>query len=324
MKMKHISTNLCKIALAMGLALLVAVPARAWEKGDVNGDGVVNVSDVAMLVNTIINPSKAYPQVVIDIMDDMATVSTGVFTMGATWEQGKNYYANERPLHDVTLSAFSISKHEITQDVFQRFFAYNPSQFKGDNLPVENVSWNECKAFVDSLKALTGVDFRLPTESQWEFAARGGYMSEAYMYAAGDEIGSAAWYAGNSANTTHQVGTLAANEAGLYDMSGNVREWVYDNYGTYPDSAQTDPVGPVQGTQRVVRGGGWSSVAKDCRVSTRTSVSPDEKASDLGFRIVIGNEPETHGSLFRACDMNGDGNVNTSDITLLIKEIIGQ
>ena len=162
----------------------------------------------------------------------------------------------------------------------------NPSNWKGDNLPVEKVSWNDCQEFIKKLNALTGREFRLPTEAEWEYAARGGNKSKGYKYSGSNTIGYVAWYTNNSSNKPHEVKGKRANELGLYDMSGNVWEWCGDRYGSYSGSSQTDPAGPSSGSFRVLRGGFWYSNARYCRVSYRSNCHPDYHYNYLGLRLV--------------------------------------
>ena len=161
----------------------------------------------------------------------------------------------------------------------------NPSNHKGDNLPVENVSWNDCQVFIQKLNQLTGKQFRLPTEAEWEYAARGGRKSRGYKYAGSNDIGSVAWYWDNSGNGTHPVATKQANELGVYDMSGNVWEWCSDWYGDYQSSSQSDPQGPSSGFCRVIRGGSCYINARDCRVSIRLGNTPGRRFNYLGLRL---------------------------------------
>lgn len=219
---------------------------------------------------------------------NMVKVAGGTFQMGATSEQGSDYYSNERPVHQVTLSDYYIGETEVTQELWQAVMGTNPSYFSGSNqLPVECVSWNDCQEFIKKLNSLTGEQFRLPTEAEWEFAARGGTASKGYKYSGSDTIGDVAWYDGNSNSKTHEVGTKTPNELGLFDMSGNVWEWCQDWYGSYGSAAQTNPTGPSSGSYRVDRGGGWHSVARYCRVSHRVGNSPSNWGDVLGLRLAL-------------------------------------
>lgn len=215
----------------------------------------------------------------------MVAVEGGTFTMGATSEQGSDARDKEKPAHKVTLSDYYIGQTEVTQALWEAVMGSNPSNHKGDNLPVENVSWNDCQAFIQKLNQLTGKQFRLPTEAEWEYAARGGRKSRGYKYAGGNNIDSVAWCDGNSGNETHPVATKQANELGIYDMSGNVLEWCSDWCGDYTSSSQSDPQGPSSGLYRVIRGGCYYNFARNCRVSYRISNTLDYRSGYLGLRL---------------------------------------
>ena len=221
-----------------------------------------------------------------DIMRNMVYVEGGTFTMGATSEQ-QNPYDGEKPTHRVSLSSFYIGKYEVTQSLWKAVMGSNPSNRKGDNLPVENVSWNDCQTFLRKLNAMTGKNFRLPTEAEWEFAARGGNRSRGYQYSGSNVISDVAWYDDNSGSKTHNVGTKAPNELGIYDMSGNVWEWCQDWNGSYSSSAQTNPKGPSSGSYRVGRGGSSFNGAGYCRVASRNCGTPGDRAGDLGLRLAL-------------------------------------
>ena len=162
----------------------------------------------------------------------------------------------------------------------------NPSSFTGDNNPVERVSWNEAQEFCQKLSTLIGKKYRLPTEAEWEYAARGGNKSKGYKYSGSNTIGDVAWYTSNSGRKTHPVGQKQPNELGIYDMSGNVWEWCYDWKGSYSSSPQTNPTGPTSGSTRVFRGGSWEYTAKICRVAYRDGNFPGIRGSYLGLRVV--------------------------------------
>ncbi len=230
----------------------------------------------------------ADPKRIIDnLVNNMVYVSGGTFIMGATSEQGSDAWGDERPLHFVTLSSYCIGKYEVTQAEWKAVMGINPSSFKGANLPVDNVSWNDCQEFIRKLNSLTGKNFRLPTEAEWEFAARGGNNSCGYKYSGSNDIDSVAWYDGNSGRKMHPVGQKSPNELGIYDMSGNVYEWCQDRYGIYSSSYQTNPTGSVSGSYRVNRGGCWYGNVNSCRVSNRDRNSPGISFSFLGLRLVL-------------------------------------
>ena len=215
----------------------------------------------------------------------MVEVGGGTFTMGATSEQGSDAWDEETPAHQVTLSDYYIGQTEVTQALWEAVMGSNPSDHRGDNLPVEQVSWDDCQVFIQELNQLTGKQFRLPTEAEWEYAARGGRKSRGYKYAGGNNIDSVAWCDGNSGNETHPVATKQANELGIYDMSGNVLEWCSDWCGDYTSSSQSDPQGPSSGLYRVIRGGCYYNFARNCRVSYRISNTLDYRSGYLGLRL---------------------------------------
>ena len=211
----------------------------------------------------------------------MIAVKSGTFQLGSD-----DWYDNEKPVHQVTLSDYYIGETEVTQELWSAVMGSNPSYFTGNmQRPVEWVSWNDCQTFISKLNQLTGKTCRLPTEAQWEYAARGGNKSKGYTYSGSDAIDDVAWYDDNSDRMTHPVKTKAPNELGIYDMSGNVAEWCSDWYGSYSSAAQNDPTGPSTGSDRVYRGGGWIISAAGCRVAYRSSYAPTVSGSDLGLRL---------------------------------------
>ena len=234
----------------------------------------------------------------------MIRVDGGTFTMGATSEQGSDAKSDESPTHRVTLSSYYIGETEVTQALWQAVMGQKPtsngSQWSsnyglGGNYPAYYVSWNDCQDFITKLNRLTGQSFRLPTETEWEFAARGGNKSQGYKYAGSNTISNVAWYYDNSYALgssssdygTHAVATKSSNELGLYDMSGNVWEWCQDWKGDYSSSSQTNPTGPSSGSSRVRRGGSWLHNAGDCRVSIRDGSTPDSSYNNLGLRLAL-------------------------------------
>ena len=219
---------------------------------------------------------------------EMIAVEGGTFTMGATEEQGSDAYDDESPTHQVTLSSYMIGKTEVTQELWEAVMGSNPSHFKrGSTLPVEDVSWEDCQAFITKLNALTGKTFRLPTEAEWEFAARGGNKSRGYKYSGSNTLNNVAWYDDNSSNHTHTVATKAPNELGIYDMSGNVLEWCSDWDSSYTSASQTNPTGPDSGSWRMDRGGSWGDYARCCRVSCRGGSTPTNRYNNLGLRLAL-------------------------------------
>jgi formylglycine-generating enzyme required for sulfatase activity len=227
---------------------------------------------------------------------EMIYVEGGTFWMG---NSSSDADSNETPIHQVTLSNYYISKYEVTQAQWRALMSTSVAEQRdkvdttwtlrgeGDNYPMYYVSWDEAQAFVGMLRSATGKEYALPTEAQWEFAARGGNKSRDYTYSGSNSIDEVAWYYGNSGYETHPVGTKLPNELGIYDMTGNVWEWCFDWYWTYPSWVQTDPVGPDIGSYCVQRGGSWWSSAQDCRSSFRGYYSPSNRQNNRGFRLVL-------------------------------------
>ncbi len=211
---------------------------------------------------------------------EMVLVKGGTFTMGATADQGADVKDCEKPAHEVTLSDYYIAQYEVTQVQWNLIMDSNPSEFEGEALPVENVSWNDIQEFITKLNEITGKEYRLPTEAEWEYAARGGSESAGYMYSGGNDPLEVMWCSENGEDQTHPVKQKAPNELGLYDMSGNVWEWCSDYYADYSADAVTDPKGPESGdNDHVIRGGGWDMDPNGCRVASRTN-----------YRLSIGNQ----------------------------------
>jgi formylglycine-generating enzyme required for sulfatase activity len=213
-----------------------------------------------------------------------ALVPAGEFRMGST--DGRD---NAQPRHTVRISQpFYLGVHTVTQGQWEAVMGNNPSQFKGDsNRPAETVSWEDVQAFIDRLNAREGhTRYRLPTEAEWEYAAR---ASSTTVYCFGDDprqLGECAWYGKNAYSQTHPVGTLQPNAWGLYDMHGNVWEWVQDWYGKYTAETVTDPQGPAWGSDRVIRGGSWLHDAGACRSACRFDVAPGYRSDRHGFRLL--------------------------------------
>ena len=208
--------------------------------------------------------------------------------MGATGDMIDEAQNHEFPTHNVTLSTFYIGQIEVTQELWVAVMDNNPSKFKGSKLPVEMLTWVDCQKFITKLNQLTGEQFRLPTEAEWEFAARGGNKRKKYKYCGGNVLEDLAWFGDNSGGKTHKVGTKRANELGIFDMSGNVWEWCGDWYGSYNPSQQENPTGPDQSSERVIRGGGWNDGASSCRISNRLNWDANNRSiGNLGLRLAM-------------------------------------
>ena len=226
---------------------------------------------------------------------DMVLVKGGTFIMGANSLPNRDNEKFVIKRHEVALSDYMIGKTEVTQELWQAVMGSNPSHFRGDSLPVEKVSWDECIVFIKKLNEFTidsrpkGWAFCLPTEAEWEYAARGGNMSQNYKYSGGNDIDSVAWHGGNSSNKTHAVAAKSPNELGLYDMSGNVWEWCYDWYGSCNDAPQTNPIGPSSGSRHVIRGVGWRKYSEPWTVFHRISGPPVYNSNRLGLRLAMSN-----------------------------------
>lgn len=225
------------------------------------------------------------PKPIQDLIENMVYVEGGTFTMGNTPLRQDLVFGKEEPKHQVTVSPFFICRYEVTQDVWDAVMGSNYSRVKGARLPVSNICWDECQEFVFKLILMTGINFRLPTEAEWEFAARGGNKSRHTEYSGSNSIDSVAWYGYNSGEKVHSVGQKSPNELGLYDMNGNVWEWCYDYYGLYDSAAQIDPKGALNSSTNVTRGGYCLLRAEECRVSSRNGVNPAMKSPYGGFRL---------------------------------------
>jgi formylglycine-generating enzyme required for sulfatase activity len=220
---------------------------------------------------------------------EMVFVEGGSFVMGCTSEQESDCESDEKPTHRVNLPNFYIGKFEVTQRLWNAVMGKNPSNWKGDSLPVENVNWNDCQTFVGRLNKLTGRQFCLPSEAQWEYAARGGNKGNGHKYSGSDSIQDVIWCIHNSGGKTYKVGDKLPNELGLYDMSGNVWEWCEDRYADdyYSHSLTDSPTGATSGSKRVLRGGSWRSYPQRCRVSYRQYEAPDFRDNVNGMRLVL-------------------------------------
>ena len=257
---------------------------------DCDQEGNVNISDVTTLIDYLLSGSWPGNSFTIGgVTFNMVPVAGGTFTMGFTGETPTSDEQNALPAHQVTLSSYRIGETEVTQALWVAVMGNNPSHYTGDtNRPVESVSWNDCQEFITQLNQITGMTFRLPTEAEWEFAARGGNMSHGYMYSGSNTLNDVSWNSNNnSTNTTQPVGQKSPNELGLYDMSGSVWEWCNDYYDVYSANAQTNPTGPTSGSERVARGGAFFNDQASHRVWFRNHSSADQFADGLGFRLAL-------------------------------------
>lgn len=221
----------------------------------------------------------------------MILVEGGSFEMGATEEQGgEDPDENEYPIHLVNLSSYYICQTEVTQRLWHTVMDTNPSLIQGSwRLPVDCVKWDMCQKFISALNEYMDYrfEFRMPTEAEWEYAARGGNKSRGYKYSGSNDLNEVAWYENNSGEVTHPVGTKKPNELGIYDMSGNLWEWCQDWTGPYQSVEQTNPTGPETGTHRVMRGGSWTYDQQFCRVSRRNYISNVIKGANCGLRLAM-------------------------------------
>ena len=220
------------------------------------------------------------------IETSMISIEGGVFIMGCTSDQGAECTQDEFPIHRVQLSGFKLLKTEVTQGMWLSVMGNNPSYNKRSaQFPVENVSYTEIEKFIDVLNAMSSHQYRLPTEAEWEFAARGGNKSKSTLFSGSSDAQSVSWNISNSSNTSHIAGYKNANELGIFDMSGNVWEWCSDWYGEYHASEESDPRGAIDGTDKVIRGGSYSGSIWFCRNAIRMHYAPAYKSNFIGFRL---------------------------------------
>ena len=299
-----------------GTSVAMAQSAAHDVYGDVNDDGMVDVDDMNKVINVMLHKTNSGVFTVGGVSFTMMPVAGGTFMMGINEELEQDplhIREAEKPLHQVTLSSYSIGQTEVTQELWVAVMGSNPSYFNGTgnadvgsshtpdygtNLqrPVDYVSWDECQTFITKLNQLTGASFRLPTEAEWEYAARGGNKSQGYIYAGANSVADVGWYNGNTTSNPNQpnygtqtVATKAPNELGLYDMSGNVCEWCHDWYQAdyYSVSPSENPTGPESGTYRVGRGGDCRRGEKGCRVSRRDYFAPARGNMLVGLRLAL-------------------------------------
>ena len=250
----------------------------------------VNSPQVRTTSNSVSVPSGSVITIPVKngISIEMVKVEAGGFKMGSKQKpELGDFFRTDYPSHRVTLTNnYYIGKYEVTQELWQVVMDSVPSQFKGDNLPVEWVSWYQCQNFLSKLNSITGKQFRLPTEAEWEYAARGGKKSRGYRYSGSNILGDVAWYRSNSGDKTHAVGAKQPNELGIYDMTGNVEEWCQDGERRYDGSHQTNPVGNSF-LRRMYRGGSWYSSPSGCGVSSRSSDESHILYNTLGLRLAL-------------------------------------
>ncbi len=260
----------------------------------ITGETTVGETEMQKDVRELINEmertrgSSTVNPILQNLIHNMVKVEGGTFKMGEqySWLGG---IGEDNEEHQVTLSSFSIGRAPVTQREWQAVMGNNPSHFKGDDLPVESVSWDDCQEFIRKLNKMTHMDFRLPTEAEWEFAARGGNKSKNYKYSGSNNIDTVAWYNGNSDGKTHSICQKKPNELGLYDMSGNIWEWCQDWYDKnyYDNSPKINPCNNKKASRRVYRGGGWYSDVSSCRIAYRNSFTPTIRNYILGFRLAL-------------------------------------
>jgi formylglycine-generating enzyme required for sulfatase activity len=244
-------------------------------------DGTVTAAGVGDATITVTTKDGGFKEVCFVTVVGLPEM---VFVEGGTFQMGCSEFANAVPVHDVTVSSFHIGKYPVTQSQWTAVMDNNPSYFSNNNHPVETVSWDEVRNFITRLNEITGKNYRMPTEAEWEYAARGGNRSKGYEYSGSDVLDDVGWY---NDDTTHPVGAKAANELGIYDMSGNVEEWCSDWYGLYSSSAQTDPVGAEPASWRVYRSGSYYQEARLSHVAQRRPAQPVGRANSLGCRLVL-------------------------------------
>ena len=285
-----------KISILLGAAL--ALSATSCADKELPDDIIFSCATEGGEPDSGQDPSSDIKTVTVNgVSFKMIKVEAGTFTMGATSEQ-TGAYSNESPAHQVTLTKdYYIGETEVTQALWYAVMGQKPtsdgyqwsSEYGlGNNYPAYNISWDDCQEFITKLNQLTGLTFRLPTEAEWEYAARGGNKATTQtLYSGSNTIGDVAWYWDNYSSSTQIVAGKKANALGLYDMSGNVWEWCNDRYGSYSSSPQTDPTGPSSGSIRVLRGGSWYDFATGCRVAYRINCSVAYRDYDGGMRLAL-------------------------------------
>ena len=295
--MKSTRTDVILSVLAGLLLVLLVFGAIAINCTNNHSSGDTFQHD-SLAYDTVVDiprPSGQYLDITVNgVTFTMVRVEGGTFTMGATSEQtGAN--DDKKPAHRVTLSDYYIGQTEVTQALWEAVMGETPTSDGypweseiglGDNYPAYRISYDDVLSFISKLNSLTGRTFRMPTEAEWEYAARGGNKSKGYLYSGGNTLDNVGWYYENS-SSTHPVAQKSANELGLYDMSGNVEEWCSDWFDDYSSSPQTNPTGPSTGSIRVLRGGSWDTSATFCRVTYRSTSSPSFRYYNFGVRLAL-------------------------------------
>lgn len=292
--------NISLLAAVMCLLAVSCGKDPMFEKGDYfceddhlvffeNGNNILFQWTVASL------PDEQ-KEVILNILNNMVKVEGGTFMMGAqkTDSTAANYDSqarnDENPVHKVTLSDFYLCRYEVTQKEWTVIMGdnkqFDPKMGQGDDYPVYNISWSEAKTFIERLNYFTGLEFALPTEAQWEYAARGGNRSKSTTYSGDNDADYVAWHSLNSNYSSHKVGLLQPNELGLYDMSGNVWEWCRDGYGEYRAQEEMDPEAAAM-NNKVLRGGSWCYMPDRCRVTQRENYNKDASTASYGFRLSL-------------------------------------
>ena len=282
--MKIISKLLPVVAIMAGL-MMFSCEKEVNNNG--NQSGSTSTPTPTLTPTPTPPPSGSVDSITVNgVTFKMVKIEGGTFMMGAPSSDAEAY-SNEMPQHCVTLSEYYIAETEVTQALWQAVMGSNPSHFKFPDRPVEEISWNDCKTFIEKLNQLTDKQFRLPTEAEWEYAARGGGNSHGYKFSGSDNVDDVAWYTDNCGGETHAVKTKAANELGLYDMTGNVLEWCSDWMAAYTADTVTNPQGPAAGFKRVLRGGSLYNDARRLRVTRRSEYNPTFTDYSVGFRLAL-------------------------------------
>jgi len=284
------------LCLSAFIIVMIVVICRAKSSVPNQSQDLMTMCSKAIIIPVLEHKNWTIP----DLGTKLVYVAPGTFRMGS-----KNGELDEKPVHKVTITkGYWIGKYELTQEEYQLIMGANPSYHRNSNKPVESVNWYDAVNFCEKLtkrerqagRLLPAYEYRLPTEAEWEFAARGGNKSKGYKYSGGNNIDKVAWYGSNSGRQTHEAGTKAANELGIHDMSGNVWEWCLDTCnksgvvaGLVTDTYKNRAIDPFcNSSYHIFRGGGWYRDDRLCRVTNRGGNSPDRRLYYLGFRIVLG------------------------------------